>query len=605
VLTRYRVAAIQFEPVFAAKERNVERLLTLCAEAAQSGARLIVTPEMATTGYCWYDRAEIAPFVEPIPGPTTDRFAMLAREHNCFIVLGLPEVDPRTGIFYNSAAFLGPSGVIGVYRKTHSFISEPKWAKDGDRGFPVWETELGRIGILICMDADYFEPARILALQGADILCFPTNWLLEKGPGAAWMARAFENGCYLIAADRYGCERGVQFSGGSAIIDPDGRIQSRLDTEDGIVYGEVDLERAREKRFPGATTPDKLLARRPDLYDTLTLNAYLWNPLEFHGLYGHRPLPPGRRSRVAVVQLQPRSGTFAGNLAAIEQALQTLPRETRLVVFPEYALTGIPHDADEAMRLALPALEVVTALHRLARRFRTMLVVGFLERLPEGFASSAVLVGPDGLRAHYRKTHVVGWERAFLTPGNARPPVVDLPLGRVGLILGSDLCFPEIIRVLALDGCDLIVAPAGPLLPPVQGMGPTAVPLHAPAVTGDDPTHFHLARVRAFENATYIAYAALPQPEGTGWSGLFGPEPQTRTLEQLVEPTATGVTVGTVDTTSRSARFPTNPVRAKELLRMRQPHLYDCLQLAYSTDSASSSLTGASPVHAADHAGSR
>ncbi|GBD19501.1 (R)-stereoselective amidase [bacterium HR27] len=138
-----------------------------------------------------------------MPGPTTECFAALAREHGCYLVVGLPEVDPRTGIFYNSAVLIGPSGVLGVYRKTHSFISEPKWAKDGDRGLPVWETELGRLGILICMDADYFEPARLLALQGADVLCFPTNWLLEKGPGASWMARALENSCYLVAADRY------------------------------------------------------------------------------------------------------------------------------------------------------------------------------------------------------------------------------------------------------------------------------------------------------------------------------------------------------------------------------------------------------------------
>ena len=213
-LERYIVAAIQFEPELGAKEENLRRLLALVEEAARRGARLIVTPEMATTGYCWYDREEIRPHVEPIPGPTTERFAQVARERGCYVVVGMPEVAPETGIFYNSAALVGPEGLVGVYRKTHSYISEPKWAKDGDLGLPVWETPLGRLGILICMDADYFEPARLLALQGADVLCFPTNWLEEKSPSAAWMARAFENGCYLIAANRYGCERGVQFSGG-------------------------------------------------------------------------------------------------------------------------------------------------------------------------------------------------------------------------------------------------------------------------------------------------------------------------------------------------------------------------------------------------------
>ncbi|MCX7622258.1 MAG: nitrilase/cyanide hydratase and apolipoprotein N-acyltransferase, partial [Thermomicrobium sp.] len=422
MFTRYRVAAIQFEPEFGAKERNLERLLALCREAARAGARLLVTPEMATTGYCWYDRAEIAPLVEPIPGPTTERFAAFARDHACYVVVGMPEVDPLTGIFYNSAALVGPGGLVGVYRKTHAFVSEPKWAKNGDRGLPVWDTELGRLGILICMDADYFEPARILALQGADVLCFPTNWLLEKGPGASWIARALENGCYLVAADRYGRERGVQFSGGSAIVDPDGTIQARLDTGDGIVLGEVDLERARCGRFPWSTGPDKLGARRPELYDSLTLDTYLWNPLEFHGLYGHRPLPPGRRSRVAVVQARPVPGELAANLTQLESALAALPRGTRLVVFPEYALTGVPHDATEAAEFAVPLTdELLARLQRLARRSRATLVVGLLERLPDGFASSVLLVAADGLLARYRKAHVVGRERAFLVPGADRP----------------------------------------------------------------------------------------------------------------------------------------------------------------------------------------
>jgi predicted amidohydrolase len=600
VLTRYRVAAVQFEPVFAAKERNVEGLLALCAEAARAGARLIVLPEMATTGYCWYDRAEIAPFVEPIPGPTTERFAAFARAADCYLVVGLPEVDPRTGIFYNSAALIGPTGVIGVYRKTHSFVSEPKWAKDGDRGLPVWETELGRLGILICMDTDYFEPARILALQGAEVLCLPTNWLLEKAPSASWIARALENGCYLVAADRYGCERGVQFSGGSAIIDPDGSVQARRDTGDGVVLGEVDLTRVRSRRLPEDPAQGIFAARRPELYDTLTLNTYLWNPLAFHGLYGHRPLPPGRRSHVAVVQLAPRAGDLAANLAAIDRALAGLPPATRLAVFPEYMLTGVPHDAEEAERRALALTDtVVSALQRLARRHRLTVCVGALERHAQGFASSALLVAPNGVLARYRKTHVVGRERAFLLPGDEPPPVVDLPPGRTGLLIGSDLLFPEVARVLALDGCDLLVVLAGPLLPPVQGLGPTSVPLPSPAVTGEDPTHFHLARVRACENMTFLAYAALPAPEGTGWSGLFGPVPESRASERLLGPAEDGATWGVVDTTSRSARYPTNPVRAKDLLRMRQPQLYDRLQLP--GDVASFSAGAAAPV--SDRAG--
>src|SRR5947208_14815103 len=91
---QYRVAAIQYESTLGEKEKNVTELLHLVEEAAQHEARLIVLPEMATTGYCWESRAEIAPHVEPVPGPTTDRFQQLAARYGCYIAASLPEVDP-------------------------------------------------------------------------------------------------------------------------------------------------------------------------------------------------------------------------------------------------------------------------------------------------------------------------------------------------------------------------------------------------------------------------------------------------------------------------------------------------------------------------------
>src|SRR5712664_3331383 len=119
------------------------------------------------------------------------------------------------------------------------------------------------------MDAMYFEAARIPALHNADVLLFPTNWLDEKCPSSWWMARAFENGVYFIAAYRYGRERGVQFSGGSCIIDPDGSIQAYLYNGEGIVYGEVDLRRCRDKSWGLAgdePVGDRLDDRQPCEY---------------------------------------------------------------------------------------------------------------------------------------------------------------------------------------------------------------------------------------------------------------------------------------------------------------------------------------------------
>src|SRR5258708_12989366 len=139
----YGVAAIQYESTLGRKGKNGRGLLRLVEIAAQDEGRLIVLPEMATTGYCWESRDEIAPHVEPIPGPTTERFQELARTYGCYIALSLPEVDPATNVFYNSMVLLGPEALIGTYRKIHSYISEPRWARDCDIGMPVWETPLG------------------------------------------------------------------------------------------------------------------------------------------------------------------------------------------------------------------------------------------------------------------------------------------------------------------------------------------------------------------------------------------------------------------------------------------------------------------------------
>jgi predicted amidohydrolase len=215
----------------------------------------------------------------------------------------------------------------------------------------------------------------------------------------------------------------------------------------------------------------------------------------------------------------------------------------------------------------------------LARRYGLHLVIGYAEQSGEHIFSAAVLAGPDGVLAHYCKTHVVGDDAAWCSPGMEKPPVVDLPLGRVGLLIGTDLCFPETARSLAVEGCDLLLVPAGVGLPPSFGIGPTAVPLGTPWSTAN-PHHFHLARQRAIENNCYLAFASLPRPHGIGSSAVFGPSPPYRVGEQILDPCENGVVVRMIDTSHIDTPYPRlAPVRTKELVRMRQTHLYDALQI--------------------------
>lgn len=393
----YLAAAIQFEPLMFAKEANLRQLLVLVEQAAQKGARLITTPEMATTGYCWFDRQEIAPMVETVPGESTARFTELAQRYQCYIVLGMPEVDPQTALYYNSAVLIGPQGVIGCHRKSHPYISEPKWAAAGDVGHQVFDTPLGRIGMLVCMDIHFPETARLLALDGVDVICHISNWLAERTPAPYWISRAMENGCYLLESNRWGLERGVQFSGGSCIIEPDGNIAAVLDNGDGIAYAEIDINRSRQRRVLGELVFDQ---RRPDYYHSLLSDSFLWNPQDFFGLYGQQPLPPGKQSRITVAQFC-STAQVEDNLATIiamtEEAV--LQQGSELIVFPELALTGYLAGAAHAQTKDSPAVQ---ALVRLAMTLRVYLVVGMAEKQQDKYYNTQMLFGPEGVIGTYR-----------------------------------------------------------------------------------------------------------------------------------------------------------------------------------------------------------
>jgi predicted amidohydrolase len=634
--TTYRVAAIQYEPTLGEKEKNVCDLLRLVEEAAKHEARLIVLPEMATTGYCWESRAEIAPHVEPIPGPTTARFQQLATEYACFIALGLAEVDPTTNVYYNTLVLLGPEGLIGTYRKVHSYISEPRWARDGDLGIPVWNTPLGRLSGLICMDAMYFEAPRIPALHDADVLLFPTNWLDEKCPSSWWMARAFENGVYLIAANRYGKERGVQFSGGSCILNPDGSIQAYRDNGEGIVYGEIDLARSRNKQWGSADAivGNRLADRRPAEYVTLVNNTYLWEPLRYHSLYELGELPSGQLSCVGIIQtnLEEFPAQSPGhNIQLLRSMIQTLmndaaPAGPDVLVLPELIIPGpAPRDAERHLpsssstpdevvahfhngAIAIPGPET-SALITLAGELQMSMVIGVAERANGVYYNTILLIDPEGIYGVYRKLHLTKQDQLWATPGNLGLPTFDTPTGRIGLATGYDVLFPETLRVLAGKGADLVCAPTLLAFPDPLGLAPTTIPL-PPNIAPDeyDPIHYLLWRVRAAEHNVYLAIAnwhgQLANIQANGMSGIFSPDcshyPWTEVLAEEGEPMLTMMTIDTREQrtgrrTTHTLKYspgdmagsltgelaynildsiPGNVARSKPMLRKRQPFWY-------------------------------
>ena len=350
---KYKAAAIQYEPTQFKKEYNILSLLKFCEDAAKAGSKLIVTPEMGTTGYWFLDREEIKPLVETIPGPTTDKFYEISKKYDCYIVIGFPEVDKETSLYYNSAVLIGPEGIIGKHRKSHSYIAEPKWSAPGQEHL-VYDTKIGKIAILICMDIHFIETARLVALQDADIIIHISNWLSERTPGPYWISRAFENSAYLIEGNRWGLERTVQFSGGSCIINPDGSIASVIDSGDGICYAEIDIEWARNREVLGQKVFND---RRPEMYMNLPTDPYLWNPMDFFGLYGLNPLPKGKKSKITVAQINSTNEIEDNLNKIIDLSVNAKKDGSELIVFPELALTGHLNGSKNAQSIDSSAIK--------------------------------------------------------------------------------------------------------------------------------------------------------------------------------------------------------------------------------------------------------
>jgi len=271
------VASIQMEPEVGEKTRNLERSLRCVAQAAQQGAQIIVLPELCNTGYVFRSRQEAFSLAEEIPsGESTQAWADAARRHNVHIVAGMAE---RVGNrLYNAAVTLGPQGHLSTYRKLHLWGDEHLFFESGDLGLPVVHTELGRIASVICYDGWFPEVYRLLAVQGTDIVCMPTNWVPMPGqlPGrpamanTLAMANAHSNGLNIVCANRTGIERGQPFIGQSLIVGADGWPLAGPASTDGeeILCARINIRRSRLTRHLNAFN-DVIRDRRDDVYDTM------------------------------------------------------------------------------------------------------------------------------------------------------------------------------------------------------------------------------------------------------------------------------------------------------------------------------------------------
>lgn len=259
---------IQFKPEYGNITANVEAMKHFISTA---DADLLVLPELATTGYTFAAKEELENISEPFDAsPSLDSLQKLARERSCGLVVGFAELS-GDGLF-NSAALLRPDGSRELYRKNHLFGAEKLFFEPGNLPFQVFDFNGVKLGIIVCFDWYFPESIRVLALEGAQVICHPVNFILQWGQ-YAMVVRCLENRVFAITANRYGTEtngdKSFTFTGASQITAPDGNILTNAPPKgDHIAVSEIDPSLANKKKINKFN--DLFDDRRIEFYGAIT-----------------------------------------------------------------------------------------------------------------------------------------------------------------------------------------------------------------------------------------------------------------------------------------------------------------------------------------------
>jgi predicted amidohydrolase len=263
-----KIGVYQNNPVFGEVGLNIEQAIQALTDVETD---LMVLPELFNTGYQFLSKEEAQSLAEEIPlGKTCQAMIDFAKRKGGFLVFGMAERDGDH--IYNGSAVVGPEGFIGKYRKTHLFSEEKDCFDPGDSGFQVFDLGPAKIGVMICFDWWFPESARVLALEGADIICHPANLVLSQCQ-QAMTTRSLENGVFSATANRVGSEARegkppLIFTGKSQILDCCGQVLTRLaEAEPGVSVVDIDVIQARDKKLTARN--DRFADRRSEFYGPL------------------------------------------------------------------------------------------------------------------------------------------------------------------------------------------------------------------------------------------------------------------------------------------------------------------------------------------------
>lgn len=450
--TKFRAAVVQTLAVLGDLDANIRLLRRHTEEAVRQGAKLVVFPECMNTGYLFDSAEHCAKLAEPVTGRYVNAMVDLCRQHRIHIASGFTERN-EAGRIFNSGLLLDASGNIVLhYHKQFLATHDQNWFEVGERGCPVVDTDLGRIGLLICFDGRIPEIARCLALQGAEVIVDMANFFAMDQADLWVPARAYENGVWFVAATKSGVERSIYYPGGSMIVAPSGQVAARIpyDTH-GVVAADINLSEARDKQWH--STGDRFADRRPATYGVL---GRPFNETPLAALLRQPLIPEQATAKTAAVQVHATSKPDSLE-AAFEMIGHTAKLGVKLIVLPQhFACTTWLPDRSAAKDEAAKSAAHISRLSAIAKAYQCVIVFPTFETDNGRISPCAMILGVDGMViGRYRQVHLEPEMSAWALAGD-QFPVFTTPYGRLGVVLGYDGMFPESTRALALNGADVI-----------------------------------------------------------------------------------------------------------------------------------------------------
>lgn len=464
-----KVAAVEFAAVSPGFDVNLKGIVEALTEAARNGAKLMVLPEAATTGFMYPDAKSLEPYADTIPGKTTAAIEKITREFNAYVVTGMYEKDPATGRLHNAAVLIGPSGYIGKYRKNNLAPGEGALVTPGQLGFPVFETEIGKIGLIVCFDDSNIQNLITPSLRGADIIVQPigsfkiANFLAASITNHSTMANMSTAVAWLgtnaISSNTTGTEgpgRGfVTFDGGSSIWNADGKRLVSADVSSWTqrkkpqtIYATIDIgKQSEQKQF-------WLKHRRPELYGDI--NGYRYPD---DGAADMKP----RQISALLVQYEAKPGQVDDNAKKAEDLIRNSSGVFNLAVLPFNSFLGgvtITKDnvAQYAEELNGKTLKLAAGI---AQKYKTYLLVSLPEKSGSDFYQTAVLLDYNGRQTGvYRKSHLNDSEKMWAKAGNELPVFATDDLGRIAIVQNDEVRIPELAIMYGIYRADLVLVPA-------------------------------------------------------------------------------------------------------------------------------------------------